>query len=114
MVKYSKQAVSENTRIEAQQLANHIKKPGQTKEQTRLITQGIQKGIELYKKQQKAKARELDKKLKKASQAPEPELQLTKTEDIRAAHKPLAPWLPWIFLVISWLGFVCYLVYSPS
>ena len=49
-------------------IAKGTQKPGQTKEQTKLVAQGIQKGIELYKKQQKAKARELDKQLKKAKQ----------------------------------------------
>jgi hypothetical protein len=39
-------------------------RPGQTKEQTRLIAQGIQKGIDQYKKQHKAKSREMDKRLK--------------------------------------------------
>ncbi len=46
---------------EALQVARSIQKPGQTKEQTRLIAHGIAKGIALYKKQQSAKARERDK-----------------------------------------------------
>jgi len=36
-------------------IARGTQRPAQTKEQTRLIAQGIQKGIELYKKQQKKK-----------------------------------------------------------
>jgi len=47
-------------------VARSIQKPGQTKEQTKLVAQGIAKGIELYKKQQSAKARERDKSRKKA------------------------------------------------
>jgi len=46
---------------EALRMARSIQTPGQTKEQTKLIAQGIAKGIELYKKQQSAKARERDK-----------------------------------------------------
>lgn len=46
---------------EALRMARSIQTPGQTKEHTKLIAQGIAKGIELYKKQQSAKARERDK-----------------------------------------------------
>lgn len=53
-------------RAEALRVAKSIQKPGQTKEQTKLIAQGIAKGIEQYKKQQSAKARERDKSRKRA------------------------------------------------
>jgi len=58
--------VSESIQEEALKVARSIQKPGQTKEQTKLVAQGIAKGIELYKKQQSAKARERDKARKKA------------------------------------------------
>jgi hypothetical protein len=58
--------VNESIQEEALKVARSIQKPGQTKEQTKLIAQGIAKGIELYKKQQSAKARERDKVRKKA------------------------------------------------
>jgi len=58
--------VNESIQEEALKVARSIQKPGQTKEQTKLIAQGIAKGIELYKKQQSAKARERDKARKKA------------------------------------------------
>ncbi|MGZ8216677.1 DUF2956 domain-containing protein [Methylomagnum sp.] len=51
---------------EAMRMARAVQKPGQTKEQTKLVAQGIAKGIELYKKQQSAKARERDKARKRA------------------------------------------------
>ena len=51
---------------EALRVARAVQKPGQTKEQTKLIAQGIAKGIEIYKKQQSAKARERDKQRKRA------------------------------------------------
>lgn len=50
-------------------IARSIQKPGQTKEQTRLIAQGVAKGIELYKRQQSAKARERDKSRKRLEKA---------------------------------------------
>ena len=56
--------LSEQTKIDALKVAKGIQKPGQTKEQTKLIAQGIEKGITDYKKQQGKKLRELDKKRK--------------------------------------------------
>ena len=50
---------------EALKVARSIQAPGQTKEQTRLIAKGIEKGIALYKQQQNAKLRERDKARKK-------------------------------------------------
>jgi hypothetical protein len=97
----------------ALRIARGTQRPGQTKEQTRLITQGIQKGIEQYKKQQSAKARELDKNLKKAIQQsstnrpPETEIQ----EKIVYRHH----WLPWVLLALSWLCMALYLIFwNPS
>ena len=51
---------------EALRVARSIQTPGQTKEQTRLIAKGIEKGIALYKQQQSAKLRERDRQRKKA------------------------------------------------
>ncbi len=53
-------------REEALRVAKSIQTPGQTKEQTRLVAKGIEKGIALYKQQQSLKARERDKARKKA------------------------------------------------
>ena len=102
MARYSKQKVSEKTEEEAIKLAKGIQKPGQTKEQTKLIAQGIQKGIDLYKKQQKAKSRELDKKIKKVSSQLDQETETAVEEKIiKQQH-----WLPWSLLVLSWIAFV--------
>lgn len=110
--KKNKQAASDKTIDEANKIASGIQKPGQTKEQTKLIAQGIQKGIEQYKKQQKAKARELDKQLKKAKNP---------TQAIDESHdqQPLTPespvkWLPWGLLILSWIGFISYMVLSHT
>lgn len=52
---------SEQTQQQAMKVALATQKQGQTKEQTKLIAQGIEKGIALYKKQQKEKSRQADK-----------------------------------------------------
>jgi len=107
MAKYPKKhQISEATQDEAMRIARGTQRPGQNKEQTRLIAQGIQKGIEQYKKQQSTKTRELDKKLKKVNQqlaspeAHEVEAQVTL---IYRQH-----WLPWVLLVLSWLAMASY------
>lgn len=91
-------------------MARATQRPGQTKEQTKLISQGIQKGIDLYKKQQKEKARELNKRARKAA--------ANKTATTPQGDKAIEPEttrsnsLPWILLVLSWLGFGAYFVVS--
>ncbi|MCG6888029.1 MAG: DUF2956 domain-containing protein [Gammaproteobacteria bacterium] len=101
MSRYSKkQNASPETRSDAMKTARGNQRPGQTKEQTRLIAQGIQKGIDQYKKQHKAKLREMDKRLKttqlKSSSANETEVQ---KQTVYRQH-----WLPWFLLALSWLG----------
>jgi hypothetical protein len=62
MAKYSKKhLLSEKSKDDVMKIARGTQKPGQTKEQTKLIAQGIQKCIEIYKKKQSEKTRELDK-----------------------------------------------------
>ena len=63
--KYQKPSLQ--TQDEALKISKGTQRPAQTKEQTKLIAQGIQKGIDLYKRQQNEKARELNKKLKKTA-----------------------------------------------
>ena len=101
MSRYSKkQAVSPETKSEALQIAKGTQRPGQTKEQTRLIAQGIQKGIDHYKKQQKAKARELDKRLKVARQKDGSAGEVVVEEQIVYRQH----WLPWVLLGLTWMG----------
>ena len=102
-----KQAPSQKTKDEAMQVAKATQRPGQTKEQTRLIAQGIQKGIDHYKKQQKSKARELDKKLKQLTRQPaaNSEAQV----EVREVTAYKQHWLPWTLLAASWIGFAAYL-----
>ncbi|GHA47131.1 DUF2956 domain-containing protein [Photobacterium aphoticum] len=101
---------SPETQTEAMKIARATQKPGQTKEQTKLIAQGIQHGIELYKKQQKAKSRERDKLRKKQIKDKQ-----TDTDEVTTATAPAhdhAParqqWLPWVLLALSWVGFIAY------
>jgi hypothetical protein len=97
---------SEATPYEALRIARGTQRPGQTKEQTKLIAQGIQKGIEQYKKQQNARARELDKNLKKVKQ----QLASPETHDIEVQEKVVyrRHWLPWVLLVLSWIAMAAY------
>lgn len=109
MSKYSKKnRVSDKTKDDAMKIARGTQRPGQTKEQTKLIAHGIQKGIDQYKKQQSVKARELDKRLKKSA--------VSSLSNNSSTDKTLDPVviksnkLPWALLIISWLGFAAYIV----
>ncbi|MDO6705239.1 DUF2956 domain-containing protein [Photobacterium sp. 1_MG-2023] len=101
---------SPETQAEALQIAKATQKPGQTKEQTKRIAQGIQKGIELYKKQQKAKARERDKlrkkQLKDKTMTQQAENTTTKSPEIIVKQAKL----PWILLILSWGMFLGWLL----
>ncbi len=97
---------SDSSQDEAMRIALGTQRPGQAKEQTKLIAQGIQKGIEQYKKQQNAKARELDKKLKKANQQVTP----TDAHEIKVQERVAyrQHWLAWVLLVLTWLAVAVY------
>jgi hypothetical protein len=97
--KPKKKATSPETIEEASRIAKGIQKPGQTKEQTRLIASGIQKGIEQYKKLNKAKSRELDKRLKLCQNQSSSVAEVETESKIDYQH-----WLPWALLVLSWLS----------
>jgi hypothetical protein len=98
----TKHQLSEATRDEAMRIARGRQRPGQTKEQTKLISQGIQEGIKQYRKQQNARARELDKKLKKVKQ----QLASPEVHEVEIQEKVVyrQHWLPWTLLVLSWLA----------
>lgn len=93
-------------------VAKATQKPGQTKEQTKLIAQGIEKGIAEYKKRHSKKLREQDKQRKKQIKqrektAAEEEQATAEPSSTPAAFQPL----PWILLALSWLGFIGYAVW---
>jgi len=83
-------------------IAKSIQRPAQTKEQTKLIAQGIQQGIDLYKKQQKEKARELDKKLKQVAHQKTQSI-VSDDQEIQVQIVYRQHWLPWLLLLIGWL-----------
>lgn len=100
---------SQQVQNEALKVAKSIQKPKQTKEQTKLIAQGIEKGIAEYKKQQSKKSRERDKAKKlilkeKARQ----DQQSHGDSKVLSPKKNMKP-LPWILLALSWLGFIFYI-----
>ncbi|PMG75992.1 hypothetical protein BCU84_01570 [Shewanella sp. 10N.286.51.B7] len=99
-------SISQETQNEAMKVAKATQKPSQTKEQTKLIALGIEKGIAEYKKQQKAKARGRDK-LRKQSLKLKSQQENTEQEENTIAHPSNAK-LPWILLVASWVGFLSY------
>ncbi|WP_354622718.1 DUF2956 domain-containing protein [Psychromonas sp. MME2] len=105
MSKYD--AISSETQDEAMVIAKSTQRPGQTKEQTRLIALGIQKGIAEYKKSAKNKQRQADKakksRINKVTQTSEQSenAPLPQTKNARGA-------LPWGLLITSWALFALY------
>jgi len=101
-----KNKVSPEVEMQAMKMAKGTQKAGQTKEQTKLIAQGIRKGIAEYKKQQAKKSREMDKLRKQKTKQAENES--TETVDEVSANDSMKT-LPWMLLGLSWLGFIGYL-----
>ncbi|MCG7982047.1 MAG: DUF2956 domain-containing protein [Candidatus Thiodiazotropha lotti] len=106
------QTPSQETVTEAMQIARATQRPGQTKEQTKLIAMGIQKGIDQYKKQHKAKLREMDKRRKKEQRSKQPDAETTGQAKNSDALPESTNKLPWVLLALSWLLFASYLVAS--
>ena len=109
MTKINYQKPSQQTQEEALKIARGTQRPAQIKEETRLVAQGIQKGIDLYKKQQKEKARDLNRKLKKISSQKE---QSIESDDykIQVSIVYQQHWLPWLLLILTWLGVGIYVL----
>ena len=103
-----KPEISDQTVAEALRLARANQVPGQTKEQTQLIAQGIQKGIAEYKRQQKAKQREADRLRKKQRQQMTSGDEATteaSDNDVDTGYDTPGrrmTWLPWSLLLLSW------------
>jgi hypothetical protein len=102
-----KNKVSPEVEVHAMKMAKGTQKIGQTKEQTKLIAHGIEKGIAEYKKQQGKKSREMDKLRKQKIK--QHNRQNTETAEVAVTSKPINA-LPWILLTFSWIGFVTYIV----
>lgn len=91
-------------------IARGTQRAGQTREQTKLIAQGIRKGIELYKKQQSARTRELDKKRKQARRHTDTSGE--RAIEVQAQVVYRQHWLPWVLLIFSWLAMAAYWLFS--
>lgn len=101
-------------RAEAVRIANSQHVDGQTKEQTRLIAKGIQRGMEQYLRQQSEKSRELDKRVKKvkhlANSLHNPKPQVDQALNLPTKNSDLSySFLPWVLLGVSWFIFFFYL-----
>ncbi len=110
-MKPTSSTISPEVKNEAMKMAKATMKPNQTKEQTKLIAQGIEKGIALYKKQQKEKQRELNKAKKKERQAAQSHPQHEMEKNVTTEHSPInrrTVLLPWILLLITWAGILGY------
>lgn len=101
-----KQKISTAVQSEAAKLANGIKKPGQTKDQTKLIAAGIEKGIAEYKKIHKAKMRQQDKQKKQQAKASNSDIDAI--DDAIIENKPKINLLPWVLLLVSWGCFIAF------
>ncbi|WP_413284930.1 DUF2956 family protein [Vibrio sp. MA40-2] len=109
----TKQTISTESQAEAIKIAKATQKQGQSKEQTKLIAQGIEKGISLYKKQQKEKKRQADKTRKKnqklkQQQASSPTESTSEHVETNTSNSQTKK-QPWLLLLLSWLGFSAYL-----
>ena len=111
-MKTIKKPVSQETQAESMKIAKATQKPGQTKEQTKLIAQGIEKGIALYKKQQKERSRQADKAKKKTQKEKLRQSEPSTTADeVIITEKSTGKdntMLPWMLLLVSWIGFFTY------
>jgi hypothetical protein len=99
--------VSPEVEAQVMKIAKGTQKIGQTKEQTKLIAQGIEKGIAEYKKQHAKKSREMDKLRKQKIKQLDNEV--IETAEVITTHDPIK-FLPWILLALSWVGFITYVV----
>jgi len=115
-MKTTKKQISPESQIEAMKIAKSTQKPGQNKDQTKLIAQGIEKGIALYKKQQKEKNRQADrarKKSHKEKQMMNNNLSIPEKSGLDAvALKKNHTMLPWGLLLVSWILMFIYLSLS--
>jgi hypothetical protein len=104
-----KNKISNDTQVQAMKVAKGTQKKALNKEQTKLIAQGIEKGIAEYKKQQAKKNRDIDKQRKqKAKQQAKASFESTNPVQIAAVNNRQS--LPWLLLLISWLGFAVYVM----
>ncbi len=94
-------------RAEALKIANTIKTEGQTTVETKAIANGIQRGMELFLRQQSEKSRDLDKRVKKVKQLATKLIQDKPTDQKEEiVNAQASPRLPWTLLAASWVLFL--------
>jgi hypothetical protein len=100
--------ISNQARAEAMKIARATQRPGQKKQQTKLIAQGIEKGITEFRKREKAKARERDKLRKKAVEKTDPTQPQAEQKQHNQTRKSASwsTWIPWLLLLASWAYFL--------
>jgi biopolymer transport protein ExbB/TolQ len=104
MAKRKSETPSIETQNEAMMFANKVKKAGQSKEQTKLIAAGIQKGIAEYKKSMKEKQRQADKAKKKQQKRESNQIK----EQVEPTQKRSKFNMSFFLLIVSWCGFLGY------
>lgn len=93
-------------RAEALKIARSVQIEGQTAAETKTIANGIQRGMEMFLRQQSEKTRDLDKRTKKVKQLAnqlvqqQPDASANKTDQAQAQG-----YLPWVLLGASWILF---------
>lgn len=98
-------------RAEALKIANTIKTEGQTPVETKAIANGIQRGMELFLRQQSEKTRDLDKRTKKVKQLATKLMQdKTVNEKADVVSVQTSSKLPWALLAVSWVLFLMLVV----
>ena len=107
--------ISDEARAEALKIARGTQRPGQKKEQTKLIAKGIEKGIAEFRKREKAKARERDKLRKKTLGRTNPaQPQAEQTQEVQTKKSASwSVWVPWMLLLASWAYFLIQLRVFP-
>ena len=103
--------ISKHARAEALKIARGPQRPGQKKEQTKLIAQWIDKGISEFRKREKAKARDRDKLRKKALNKTNPaQPKAEPAQDVQTKKSASwSVWVPWVLLLASWAYFLIHL-----
>ena len=103
--------ISAEVVAESLRLARANQVPGQSKEQTQLIAQGIQKGIAEYKRAQKARQRLADKakkQLRRQTNTPDTDGAEEAQDELQVAvtgqPRSIQVWIPWALLVLTWAG----------
>jgi hypothetical protein len=102
-VKIKQKKDARDLRAEALKIANTIKTEGQTPVETKAIANGIQRGMEMFLRQQSEKTRELDKRVKKVKKLSN-QLTQQKSDDEKedTTDTSTQSRLPWVLLALSW------------